>query len=580
VTFGSSDSDAFTYDHNTGRMATYTFSVNGNADAGTLTWNTNGTLAKLVTSDAIPGTADSQTCTYAYDDIERVSNVTCGTAWVQNFTYDAFGNITKNVPSGDGGLTFLPGYWTTPPTNQFTSLPGVTVSYDANGNLLTDNLNTYTWDDYGKMSTVSTTGLTITITYDAQGRMVENYNGSVYTEFVYGPTGTKLAKCTGQTLIKAFVALPGGAKAIYNASGVLTYYRHSDWLGSSRLTSTQARAMYSSTAYAPFGEQYATAGAADASFTGQDQDTTGNLYDFPARRQSPSQGRWIAPDPAGLLAVNPANPQSWNRYAYVNNNPLKLVDPTGMDGCKKDDTGECVGDDDDDGGGGSGCGTDESGTNPCPTPPDQGGGCEPGVICGDPSQICDQGCQLMQAMQDALLEYQNNSECANLLDGGTGAVANALEANIEAQVDPESGYDLVMDSVADIEVGKSLSGTVAMEESNGEGQPATVTLDSSTFFWTGVMTPEWAWPIPISQMWTVLHETAHGAFDSLADYSGGIVPDNAMLGQTGFQASSLNTANIMTDCGGPQGDAPGDPPSPLGSPTPDVPAVAKPHRLF
>jgi YD repeat-containing protein len=208
--------------------------------------------------------------------------------WTQNFTYDAFGNITKNVPNGDGGSTFLPTYWTSPPTNQFTALTGVTPRYDGNGNLLTDNLNTYTWDpNWGTMTTVSTGATTVTATYDALGRMVENNAGGTYTEIVYGPTGKKLATCNGQTLVKAFVALPGGAKAIYNSTG-LAYYRHSDWLGSSRLTSTASRTMYSSTAYAPFGEQQQgeTSGTPDASFTGQDQDTVSSLYDFQFRRQS------------------------------------------------------------------------------------------------------------------------------------------------------------------------------------------------------------------------------------------------------------------------------------------------------
>jgi len=90
--------------------------------------------------------------------------------------------------------------------------------------------------------------------------------------------------------------------------------------------------MFSSTAYAPFGEQYATAGTADSSFTGQDQDTVSSLYDFQARRQSPSQGRWISPDPAGRKAASLASPQSWNRYAYVQNNPLAIIDPKGLDG--------------------------------------------------------------------------------------------------------------------------------------------------------------------------------------------------------------------------------------------------------
>ncbi|MGA2234435.1 MAG: RHS repeat-associated core domain-containing protein [Terriglobales bacterium] len=161
-----------------------------------------------------------------------------------------------------------------------------------------------------------------------------------------------LAKVNGTTLIKALIALPGGAKAIYGPTGLVNY-RHSDWLGSSRLTSTQARGLYSGTAYAPFGEQYATSGTADASFTGQDQNTVSTLYDFPARRHSPSQGRWISPDPLGRGAVTLANPQSWNRYAYVLNNPLKLIDQFGLSPCCGDDDngGDDSGDGDVAGGG-------------------------------------------------------------------------------------------------------------------------------------------------------------------------------------------------------------------------------------
>jgi RHS repeat-associated protein len=66
----------------------------------------------------------------------------------------------------------------------------------------------------------------------------------------------------------------------------------------------------------------------------QDVDQSSNpavLYDFLAREYG-IQGRWPSPDPAGLLAVDASNPQSWNRYAYVLNNPLAMTDPTGMDG--------------------------------------------------------------------------------------------------------------------------------------------------------------------------------------------------------------------------------------------------------
>ena len=44
-----------------------------------------------------------------------------------------------------------------------------------------------------------------------------------------------------------------------------------------------------------------------------------------------------SPDPAGMFVADPTNPQSWNLYAYVMNNPLKYIDPTGMDVICNDD---------------------------------------------------------------------------------------------------------------------------------------------------------------------------------------------------------------------------------------------------
>jgi RHS repeat-associated protein len=73
---------------------------------------------------------------------------------------------------------------------------------------------------------------------------------------------------------------------------------------------------------------------ADLMFTGQNQDTatnSGGLYDFLFREYGTREGRWISPDPVGWTAVDISNPQTWNRYAYVLNNPLSAVDPLGLD---------------------------------------------------------------------------------------------------------------------------------------------------------------------------------------------------------------------------------------------------------
>jgi RHS repeat-associated protein len=200
---------------------------------------------------------------------------------------------------------------------------------DSNGNVTNDFLHTYAWDVNGRPVTIDGVGAT----YDALGRMVELNRSGVYGEIVYAPSGGKLALMNGQSLLKAFVPLTGGATAVYSSSG-LAYYRHSDWLGSSRLATTPTQTMYNDVAYAPYGETYAQSGTADFSFTGMNEDVEQNanpatLYDFLAREYG-IQGRWPSPDPAGLLAVNPSNPQSWNRYAYMLNNPLAMTDPTGM----------------------------------------------------------------------------------------------------------------------------------------------------------------------------------------------------------------------------------------------------------
>jgi RHS repeat-associated protein len=345
VTLGSSDSDSFIFDSNTGRMTQYQFSVGSSpqTQTGVLAWNANGSLRQLAITDQL-NSANSQTCTYTHDDLGRVASANCGAStWSQTFSYDPFGNITKTIPTGSTGMSFQPTYDHTNNTNRIASTP---FTYNGNnGNMAVDNAHVYSWDAENKLTGIdSGTSSGICLIYDALGRVVEQNKGSACTlnptsstEIVYSPSGGKLALMNGTTLTKAFVPLPGGGQAVYNASG-LQYYRHPDWLGSSRLATTSSRALYYSGAYAPFGENFASSGTQDLSFTGQNQDTepssaggAGGLYDFLYREHSPVQGRWLSPDPSGKAAADPADPQSWNRYAYVGNRPLNTTDPEGLD---------------------------------------------------------------------------------------------------------------------------------------------------------------------------------------------------------------------------------------------------------
>jgi hypothetical protein len=59
--------------------------------------------------------------------------------------------------------------------------------------------------------------------YDAFGRLVENNALGTYTEFLWGPTGAKLASVNGTTLVQALIALPGGESAVYTTAGLMYY---------------------------------------------------------------------------------------------------------------------------------------------------------------------------------------------------------------------------------------------------------------------------------------------------------------------------------------------------------------------
>ncbi len=79
----------------------------------------------------------------------------------------------------------------------------------------------------------------------------------------------------------------------------------------------------------------------DYGFTGQKLDASDGLMYYGARYYDAALGRFISAD---TIVPNPANPQSLNRYAYVLNNPVKYVDPSGH--CPIDaDTGGCERDD-------------------------------------------------------------------------------------------------------------------------------------------------------------------------------------------------------------------------------------------
>jgi RHS repeat-associated protein len=128
-----------------------------------------------------------------------------------------------------------------------------------------------------------------------------------------------------------FLGFAGTAGA--QSAEVVEYY-HLDALGSVRAVTNQSGAVVRTHDYRPFGEgENPAAGSEPTRFTGKERDAESGLDYFGARYYASRSGRFTTVDP-GHVGGTIFNPQSWNGYAYALNNPLRFVDPLGMEACQ------------------------------------------------------------------------------------------------------------------------------------------------------------------------------------------------------------------------------------------------------
>jgi len=122
-----------------------------------------------------------------------------------------------------------------------------------------------------------------------------------------------------------------GATCLAVRTGGTLSYLLGDHLGSSSVTTNASGVKTASALYKAFGETRYSSGAlgTDYKFTGQREQAELGLYFYGARWFDPSIGRFISPDT--IVPTQTQGTQAWDRYAYVNNNPVRYTDPTGHD---------------------------------------------------------------------------------------------------------------------------------------------------------------------------------------------------------------------------------------------------------
>jgi RHS repeat-associated protein len=310
----------YTYD-NANRLTTIT--------QGTSTVTIGYDDADRRTSVTYPNT---NSITYAYNVASELTTLTykqgATTLGTLTYTYDAAGNRIKT--GGTFARSNLPPALSTATynaNNQQTVFGTTTETYDLNGNLSTTAdagvTTTYTWNARNQLTGISRTGLTASFTYDSFGRRtVKTVNGTA-TDFVYDGLNPVQEK-TGATVNANLLTGLGIDEFFTRTDSVGVRSLLPDALGSTIALGDNTGTIQTQYTYEPFGITTQTGAASTSSYkyTGREDDGSGLSY-YRARYYQPRLQRFISEDPIGYGGGT-------NFYAYVMNNPMKLVDPLGL----------------------------------------------------------------------------------------------------------------------------------------------------------------------------------------------------------------------------------------------------------
>lgn len=173
-------------------------------------------------------------------------------------------------------------------------------------------------------------GATAVYVYDAFGNRVQRIVSGLDDEYIYDNEGHINTVLGNGVMERMYIYMNGQPLAEYFEN--TTYFVHSDHLGSTRLLTQQdgSHAVRESDDYYPYGEQLPPTGgtAGRLKFTGKERDNESGLDNFGARYYGSSLGRFMRPDDP-FADQDTGDPQSWNLYSYVRNNPLSNTDPSG-----------------------------------------------------------------------------------------------------------------------------------------------------------------------------------------------------------------------------------------------------------
>ncbi|MFF2521811.1 RHS repeat-associated core domain-containing protein [Streptomyces liangshanensis] len=371
-TSGNFTQQTLQYDDQTRRL-TSSLTVSGSgtkiADKTSYAYQPSGNITKI--SDLLEDGATDTQC-FAYDWAQRLSlgwtaTDACATPpsagasstvggpapYWQSWSYDKGGERSTQVNHDTTGATAHDATTTyadwAPGEGPAHALASATTVVPADPTKNT--VNNYTYDGAGNIATRTARTGTDTFSYNTEGSLAELSSTSTSGDTTYlydaggnllirrGPSDTVLFTADeeitlthGDTTASGVrnISLAGRTVATEASNGKIAYVIP-DRQGTGDLQIDSQTQAITRRQYTPFGETRTAASAWTGAqgYVGGQQDNNTGLTNLGAREYDPTVGRFLSPDPLFVAG----DPESWNAYAYSDNNPTTLSDPSGQMAC-------------------------------------------------------------------------------------------------------------------------------------------------------------------------------------------------------------------------------------------------------